>query len=270
MLRSPLMNVMREAAVKAGKSLRRDFSELPSLQISRKGPGDFVSEADQKAERILFQELSKARPGYGFLMEESGAVEGSDKTHRFLIDPLDGTTNFLHGLAHFAISIGVERDNEMIAGLIYNPISEEMFVAEKGQGAYMTGFSTRDNQRLRVSARTDFADSVITCGIPHSGRSDPVRFLRELNTVMPRVSGVRRMGSAALDMAFVAAGRFDAYWEHNLSPWDLAAGIVIVREAGGFVSAINGTADIFATRSVVAGNEMAHTELSRLLVSAAV
>ena len=261
MLRSPLMNVMTAAAIKAGKSLRRDFAELPSMVISRKGPGDFVSEADKKAERILFQELEKARPGYNFLMEEGGMVEGPDKSHRFIIDPLDGTTNFLHGIPHFAISIGLERDGELVAGLVYNPATEEMFVAEKGQGAFIQGATSRDNYRLRVSPRTDFADSVVACGIPHAGRGDHGQFVRELAGIMPRCSGVRRMGSAALDLCFVAAGRYEGYWERNLQPWDMAAGIVIVREAGGFATAFDGSDKIFETRNVLAGNEMAHRAL---------
>jgi myo-inositol-1(or 4)-monophosphatase len=268
MLRSPLMNVMTAAAIKAGKSLRRDFLELPSLTISRKGPGDFVSEADKRAEKILFQELSRARPGYGFLMEEEGEVEGSDKTHRFLIDPLDGTTNFLHAIPQFSISIGLERDGEMVAALVYNPISEEMFIAEKGAGAFVIGATPRDNYRLRVSPRTDFADSVIGCGVPHAGRGDHGQFIRELAGVMPRCAGIRRLGSAALDLAFVAAGRMEGFWERNLSPWDMAAGILLVRESGGFVTAIDGSSQIFEARHIVAGNEIGHQTLLRILAQA--
>jgi myo-inositol-1(or 4)-monophosphatase len=268
MIRSPLMNVMTAAAIKAGKSLRRDFAELPSLQISRKGPGDFVTEADKKAERIIFQDLEKARPGYGFLMEEGGTFEGSDKSHRFIIDPLDGTTNFLHAIPHFAISIGLERDDEIVAAVVYNPASEEMFVAEKGQGAFVQGATSRDNYRLRVSPRAEFADSVIACGIPHAGRGDHGQFVRELAGVMPRCSGVRRMGSAALDLAFVAAGRMEGFWERNLQPWDMAGGILLVREAGGFATAFDGSNRIFETRNVVAGNEVAHATLKDLLAKA--
>lgn len=268
MIRSPLMNVMTAAAIKAGKSLRRDFAELPSLQISRKGPGDFVSEADKRAERILHQELEKARPGYGFLLEESGSIDGTDKTHRFIIDPLDGTTNFLHALPHFAISIGLERDGEMVAGLIYNPATEEMFVAEKGMGAFVQGATSRDNYRLRVSPRTDFSDSVIATGIPHAGRGDHGQFVRELAGIMPRCSGIRRFGAAALDLAFVAAGRYEGYWERNLSPWDVAAGIIIVREAGGFASAFDGSDKVFESKTIVAGNEMAHRVLMEQLAKA--
>ncbi|MCA1952145.1 MAG: inositol monophosphatase [Hyphomicrobiales bacterium] len=268
MLRSPLMNVMTTAALKAGKGLKRDFAELASLTFSKKGPGDFVSEADKRAERILFQELSKARPGYGFLMEEEGAVEGSDKTHRFIIDPLDGTTNFLHGIAQFAISIGLERDGEIVAGLVYNPATEEMFIAEKGQGAFATGPTSRDNFRLRVSPRKDMAEAVIGCGVPHAGRGDPALFVRELAGIMPRCAGIRRMGAAALDLAFVAAGRLDGFWERNLSPWDMAAGILLIREAGGFATAPDGSAAIFDGRAVTAGNEAIHAELLHLLAKA--
>jgi myo-inositol-1(or 4)-monophosphatase len=265
MLRSPLMNVMQAAALKAGKALRKDYAELAALTISRKGPGDFVSEADRRAENILFQELSRARPGYGFLMEERGAVDGADKTHRFIIDPLDGTSNFLHGIPHFSISIGLEREGEMVAGLVYNPMTEEMFVAEKGQGAYVLGVSQRDTGRLRVSTRTEFADSVIGCGIPHAGRSDAGKFMRELAGVMPRCAGIRRMGSAALDLAYVAAGKFEGFWERELSLWDVAAGIVLVREAGGFVTAIDGSANTEGGKSMLAACPGVHAELVTFL-----
>lgn len=268
MLRSPLMNVMTAAAIKAGKGLKRDFAELANLNVSKKGPGDFVSEADKRAERILFQELSKARPGYGFLMEESGAVDGPDKSHRFIIDPLDGTTNFLHSIAQFAISIGLERDGEIVAGLVYNPATEEMFIAEKGQGAFSVGPTSRDNYRLRVSQRIEFAETVIGCGVPHMGRGDHGLFLRELAGIMVRCSGIRRMGAAALDLAFVASGRLDGFWEHNLSPWDMAAGIILIREAGGFATALDGSADIFGSRGIVAGNEATHRALVPLLAAA--
>ena len=268
MLRSPLMNVMTAAAIKAGKSLRRDFSELASLTISRKGPADFVSEADKRAEKILFDELSRARPGYGFLMEEGGTVEGSDKSHRFIIDPLDGTTNFLQGLPYFAISIGLERGNEIVAALVYNPVSEEMFAAEKGAGAFAMGASQRDNFRLRVSKRLDLSDCVIACGIPTSGRGDPALLLKEIAGIMPRTAGIRRFGAAALDLAYVAAGRFDGFWEHGLSPWDTAAGILLVREAGGFATAVDGTTGIFESRSVLAANPEVHPILQSVLAAA--
>ncbi|CAN1534461.1 SuhB Archaeal fructose-1,6-bisphosphatase and related enzymes of inositol monophosphatase family [Rhabdaerophilaceae bacterium] len=268
MIRTPLMNVMTAAAIKAGKSLKRDFAEIPSLLVSRKGPGDFVSEADKRAEAILFQELSRARPGYGFLMEEGGVVEGTDKSHRFIIDPLDGTTNFLRGMAQFSISLAVERDDEPVAGIVYNPITEEMFIAERGAGAFAIGPTSRDNYRLRVSQTRDMVDSVVCCGIPHAGRGDHGQALRELAGIMPRVAGIRRLGSAALDLAFVACGRFDAFWEYGLSPWDIAAGVLLVREAGGFVTAIDGSADIFGSRTILAGNAELHTPFRDILALA--
>ncbi len=234
MIRTPLMNVMTAAAQKAARGLKRDFGEVALLQVSRKGPADFVSAADKKAEKILFEELSRARPGYGFLMEEGGAVEGKDKTHVWHIDPLDGTTNFLHGIPHFAISVALERDGQLVAGLVFNPVTDEMFVAEKGQGAYL------NNQRLRVAQRSDIREAVVCCGIPHIGRGDHRQFLNELAQVMAVTAGVRRTGAAALDLAYVAAGRFDAFWERRLSTWDMAAGAVLVREAGGYVADVNG------------------------------
>lgn len=268
MIRSPLMNVMTAAAIKAGRGLKRDFAEIPSLQVSRKGPGDFVSEADQRAENILFQELERARPGYSFLMEEKGLVEGTDKTHRFVIDPLDGTTNFLRGIAQFAISIGLERENEVVAGIVYNPVTEEMFIAEKGAGAFSVGPTSRDNYRLRISQTREISESVIGCGIPHAGRGDHGLFLRELAGIMPRVAGVRRMGAAALDLAYVAAGRFDAFWERGLSPWDISAGMLLVREAGGFVTAVDGSAQIHESRSLLAANALLHEPVRDILATA--
>jgi myo-inositol-1(or 4)-monophosphatase len=262
MIRTPLMNVMTAAALKAAKGLRRDFGEVALLQVSRKGPGDFVSAADKRAEKTLFEELSRARPGYGFLMEESGAVEGKDKTHVWHIDPLDGTTNFLHGIPHFAISVGLERDGQLVAGVVYNPVTDEMFMAEKGQGAYL------NNQRLRVAQRTDIREAVVTCGIPHIGRGDHKEFLAEAAQVMAVSAGLRRFGAAALDLAYVAAGRVDAYWERGLKTWDMAAGAVLVREAGGYVSDVTGHDGFMATGDVLAGNETMQKELLKLLKKA--
>ncbi len=263
MIRSALMNVMTAAAIKAGRGLKRDFGEVENLQVSVKGPGDFVSAADRKAEQTIFEELTKARPGYGFEMEEGGTVEGSDKTHRWIIDPLDGTTNFLHGVPIFAISIALEREGQVIAGLVYNPITDEMYVAEKGQGAWL------NNRRLRVAARTRMADALVGCGIPHLGKaaSHP-KFKTELAMVMAHASNVRRLGAAALDLAFVAAGRFDLFWERGLRTWDMAAGLVLIREAGGYVSDADGGTDMFAKGSVAAGNETLHRELLGLLRTA--
>src|SRR5687768_11962712 len=242
MIRSPLMTVMTDAVMKASRSLKRDFGEVENLQVSRKGPGDFVSAADRRAEQILRDALQKARPGYGLVMEEEGVIEGSDKTHRWHIDPLDGTTNFLHGLPHFSISVGLEREGTPVAGVIYDPIKDEMFIAEKGKGAFL------NNRRLRVSSRRDMVDALVICGIPHAGRGNHSQFLREIGAVMVVCGGVRRLGSAALDLAYVACGRTDAYWERNLNSWDMAAGIVMVREAGGYVSDPDGPGDPLVTR----------------------
>ncbi|HEY9521588.1 MAG TPA: inositol monophosphatase family protein, partial [Methyloceanibacter sp.] len=221
---SALMNVMVGAARKAGRSLARDFGEVEQLQVSLKGPANFVSAADTRAEEILQKELLRARPGYGLLLEEHGEVEGADRTHRFIVDPLDGTTNFLHGIPLFAISIGLERQGELVAGLIYNPASNETFTAERGKGAFL------NDRRIRVAARTELADCVIVTGIPHRGKPGQDLFLREMQAVMSASAGVRRTGAAALDLAWVTAGRFDGFWERNLRAWDLAAGVVILRE----------------------------------------
>jgi myo-inositol-1(or 4)-monophosphatase len=260
---SALMNVMLTAARKAGRNLARDFGEVEQLQVSLKGPANFVSAADHRAEEILHAELSRARPGYGFLMEERGEVKGVDHTHRFIVDPLDGTTNFLHGIPHFAISIALERDGELVAGLILNPATQELFTAERGKGAFVN-----DRRRMRVAARTELADSVIGTGIPHRGRPAHDLYLSELRAVMAASAGVRRIGAASLDLAWTAAGRLDGFWERNLKPWDLAAGIVVLREAGGFVTDIAGKDAILADGSVVAGNEPIQRELLKLLKTA--
>ena len=253
------MNVMTAAARKAGRALARDFGEVEQLQVSRKGPANFVTAADHRAEEIVLQELSRARPGYGFLMEERGVIEGADKSHRWIVDPLDGTTNFLHSIPHFAVSIALERDGELVAGLIYNPASAELFTAERGKGAFL------NDRRIRVSARLDLQDSVIATGIPHAGRPDHDLFLRECSQVMAQVSGVRRFGAASLDLAWLAAGRYDGFWERALHPWDIAAGIVMVREAGGFVSDFSGRSAMLKTGDILAGNEAAHLALSKIL-----
>lgn len=257
---SALMNVMTSAARKAGRSLTRDFGEVEQLQVSVKGPANFVTAADHKAEDIILKELQKARPGYGFLMEERGIVEGADQSHRFIVDPLDGTTNFMHGIPLFSISIALEREGELVAGVIYNPITDELFSAEKGKGAFLN-----DKRRLRVAARKSLGDAVVATGIPHRGRPGHSGFMKEMQTVMHEVAGIRRTGSAALDLAFTAAGRFDGYWERNLKPWDLAAGIVLVREAGGTVVDCEGGEQVMKKFDVLAGNSAIVKSLAPLL-----
>lgn len=257
------MVIMVNAARKGARTILRDFGEVENLQVSRKGPADFVTLTDKKAEQIIRDELEKGRPGYSFLMEESGVVEGSDKTHRWILDPIDGTTNFMHGIPHFAISLALERESELIAGLVYNPAVDELFWAEKGKGAFIN-----DQRRLRVSARRKLADCLILTEIPHLGRGDTARHLREVSVLMPQVAGLRRFGSAALDLAYVAAGRCDGYFENGLMPWDMAAGILLMREAGGFVSNVEGGKDIFGTGSIVAGNEHTHPALLKILKGA--
>ncbi|MGH6726538.1 MAG: inositol monophosphatase family protein [Pseudolabrys sp.] len=259
---SALLNVMIAAARKTARALKRDFGELEKLQVSLKGPANFVSSADRRAEETLYQELSKARPGYSFLGEEGGARDGADKSHRWIVDPLDGTTNFLHGIPQFAISIALEREGNMIAGLIYNPANEEMFIAEKGKGAFM------NEQRIRVAGRKRLADSVIACGLPHIGRGDLSLARAETGAMQEHVAGLRRFGAAALDLAWVAAGRLDGYWERDLKPWDMAAGLILLREAGGFVSDCDGGDAIFAKGHIVAGNETIQKELLRVLKAA--
>jgi myo-inositol-1(or 4)-monophosphatase len=262
-VRSPLINVMAGAALKAARGLIRDFGEVEQLQVSVKGPGQFVTAADLKAERILRAELGKARPGYGFLMEESGETQGGDVHHRWIVDPLDGTTNFLHGIPQFAISIALERDGEIVAGVVYEPLRDEMFWSEKGAGAFV------NDRRLRVSGRRHLAEAVIGTGFPFIGRGDRRAYLETLDAVMGATAGVRRLGAAALDLAFVAAGRLDGFWEFGLSPWDIAAGILLVREAGGYVTDLAGGHNMLATGDVLAANDHLHLPLARLLKQAA-
>ena len=257
--RSALLNVMTAAAQKASRRMVRDFGEVENLQVSKKGPADFVSIADKKAEEILVKELQKARPDYGFVLEEHADIEGKDTSNSWIIDPLDGTTNFLHGIPHFAISIALERDGELFAGVVYNPVTDDMYWAEKGQGAYLNG------KRLRVSGRTDMAECLFATGVPFLGKPKDPRFFERLEKVTMASSGIRRFGSAALDLAFVAAGRYDGFWECGLQPYDMAAGIVLVREAGGFVSDIEGKRDMLGTGSVVAAAEKVHAPLLKLV-----
>ncbi|HBF97508.1 MAG TPA: inositol monophosphatase [Alphaproteobacteria bacterium] len=262
MANSATINVMVGAARKAARSLVRDFGEVEQLQVSRKGPADFVTNADLRAEKILIGELQRARPAFGILAEESGLISGEDPRNRWIIDPLDGTLNFMHGLPHFAISIGLERAGEIVAGVIYNPVTDDCFVGEKGQGAFL------NNRRLRVSGRRILQEAVLATGIPFHGRSGHADFLREMSQIMPQVAGVRRFGAAALDLAYVAAGRFDGFWETGLQPWDIAAGIIIVREAGGFVTECDGGADMLRSGSVLATNDGLQAPLAKLLKEA--
>ncbi len=256
---SALMQVMTASVRKAGRRMARDFGEVENLQVSKKGPADFVTVADHRAEKILFEELSTARPGYGFLMEEGGTVEGTDKSHRWIIDPLDGTLNFMHAQPHFAISVALEREGELVAGVVFNPVTDELYHAEKGRGAYV------NDRRLRVADRSFFQETVIGTGMPFFGKKGHAQFLKELHQIMPMAAGVRRNGAASLDLAWVAAGKLDGFWERNLKPWDVAAGIVLVREAGGFAGSIEGSGDVLETGNIVAGNEKIIAELREKL-----
>ncbi len=260
-VRSPLMNVMFKAADKAAKGLVRDFGEVENLQVSRKGPADFVSTADFQAQKVIREELGKARPDFGFLMEEAdGIADTSGKPERWIVDPLDGTSNFLHGLGHWAISIAAERAGEIVAGLIYDPIKNETFWAEKGMGAYSA------NKRLRVSGRRDLAECLIATGAPFKGvMHKRPNFVKELEAVMPCVAGIRRFGAAALDLAYVAAGRYDGFWETGLGPWDSAAGILLVKEAGGFITPITPKDDPMLSGSLVASNAELKDDLLKLI-----
>ncbi|MGF1562123.1 MAG: inositol monophosphatase family protein [Geminicoccaceae bacterium] len=257
-IRSANLTVMINAAEKAARQLVRDFGEVENLQVSRKGPGDFVSIADRRTEEVLVQELSRARPGHGFLREEGDDIAG-DGRGRWIIDPLDGTTNFLHGLPHFCISIALEEHGELVSALIYDPIKGERFVAERGGGAFL------NERRIRVSGRTNLEDSVIACGIPVLNWPGQDDYYRQAQAVGARVAGLRRFGAAALDLAYVAAGRYEAFWEYRLKPWDVAAGILIVREAGGTVTELHGGDPLMDQQTLVAANAYLHSPLSKLL-----
>ena len=264
---SPIMRVMQFAARKASRNLLRDFGEVEHLQVARKGPADFVSKADKKAEETIIENLLRDRPGYSVLAEEGGEIIGSDKTHKFIIDPLDGTTNFLHGIPHFAISIALEREidgnpKELVAGVIYNPITDEMFFAEKGKGAFLNdGTRGGGDRRLRPGKRDIFADSLFATGIPFLGRPGHAQFLKELHKVMGHSSGVRRMGAASLDLAWTAAGRYDGFWERGLAVWDIAAGVLIAQEAGLKVESLTG-GDVLETGDIIATNEALYEQLA--------
>lgn len=255
---------MSDAARKAAKGLVRDFGELENLQVTRKGLGDFVTQADTKSEMIIMEELARARPGYSFLGEEQGSIEGTDKTHRWIVDPLDGTTNFLHAIPQFAINIALEREGAIVAAVTFNPISNDLFWAEKGKGAFLN-----NDTRLRVSGRRNMDEALLATGIPWIGHGQHGKFLKELHQVAQRVSGIRRMGAASLDLAWVAAGRFDGYWERDVKPWDMAAGILLITEAGGKVTSADGGDDMLAKGSILAANLDLHPKVLERLQAAA-
>jgi myo-inositol-1(or 4)-monophosphatase len=264
---SGLITVMTRAARKAAPRLRRDFGEVEQLQVSRKGPADFVSMADKRAEATIVEELQTARPDWGMLLEEGGAIEGNPDKPRWIVDPLDGTTNFLHGVPHFAISIAVEErragsGSGISHALVYQPLTDESFWAEKGRGAWL------QDARLRVSARRDLNESVIGTGIPHCGRGDPAQWAKIYSAIGPQVAGIRRFGSAALDLAWVAAGRMDGFWEDDLDVWDTAAGVLLVKEAGGFVTDYRGSDRSFERREYIAGSSAIHSKLQKLVAGA--
>ncbi len=243
---------MSDAARKAARGLNRDFGELAELQVSRKAPADFVSAADLKAEQAVFEALEKARPGYSFLGEERGLIEGTDKTHTWIVDPLDGTTNFLHAIPHFAINIALQREGAIVAAVTYNPVTNELFWAEKGKGCFV------NDKRLRVAGRKHLDESVLGAGIPFLGHGQHARFLKELHQISQRVAGVRRFGAASLDLAYVAAGRLDGFWERDLKPWDMAAGLLMIQEAGGKVSDMDGGEDMLTKGSICTANLELH------------
>ncbi|MCK8462985.1 inositol monophosphatase [Aliiroseovarius sp. S1339] len=253
------LNVMIKAARMAGRSLVKDFREVENLQVSRKGAGDFVSKADIAAEKIIRDILMEARPNYGWLAEESDEAKGKDPTRRWIVDPLDGTTNFLHGLPHWAISIALEHKGEIVAGVIFDAAKDEMFIAEKGKGAWL------NQSRLRVSGRSRLIESLFATGLPFAGRADLPDTLQDLARILPSCSGVRRFGAAALDLAYVAAGRYDGFWERRLNAWDLAAGLIIVREAGGLVAPIDPEGSILSDGELIASNEVIFDKFSSLV-----
>ena len=255
------LNLMIKAARKAGRSLVKDFREVENLQVSSKGPGDFVSKADREAERILKEELMAGRPNYGWLGEETGETEGTDPTRRWIVDPLDGTTNFLHGLPHWAISIALEHKGEIIAGVVFGAAKDEMFYAEKGLGAYM------NETRLRVSGRRTMIECIFATGVPFGGRPALPATLQDLARLMPVCAGVRRFGAAALDLAYVAAGRYDGYWERGLNAWDVAAGVLLVKEAGGFFGPIRDGQDPVESGNLIAANAEIYEPFGKVIRS---
>ena len=259
-LNSPEINLITKACMKASGSLIRDFGEIEKLQVSSKGPGDFVTSADKRTEKIIINELQKAHPDYGIITEEAGIINESNTQNRWIIDPIDGTFNFLKGIPQFAISIAYEKENEIICGVIFNPIMNEMFSAEKGKGAYL------NNSRIRVSNRKKIKDALIVTGGPKQASTIKEKIFSEYITVSNKVSNVRKFGSAALDMAYVACGRFDGYWQRELNYWDIAAGIVILKEAGGFVDFFEIDSNLPLKKNVLASNSNIHDELKDLII----
>lgn len=253
------LNVMMKTARKAGRALLKDFGEVENLQVSSKGPGDFVSRADRTAEQTIREELLHARPSYGFLGEEGKEIDGEDPTRRWIVDPLDGTTNFLHGLPHWAVSIALEHKGQIVAGVVYDPVKDEMFYAEKGSGAWL------NEGRLRVSGRHRMIESIFATGLPFAGRADLPETIQDLARILPSCAGVRRFGAAALDLAYVAAGRYDGFWERGLHVWDMAAGLIIVREAGGIVEPLVPGGDIIADGQVICANEPIFETFSKVI-----
>ena len=259
-LNSPQINLITRACMKASRSLIRDFGEIENLQVSSKGPGDFVSSADKRTEKIIIDELQKAHPDYGIVTEESGFINKSNKKNRWIIDPIDGTSNFLHGIPHFAISIGLEQDQEIICGIIYDPIKDEMFTAEKGNGSYI------NNHRMRVSSRSKLKDCMIFTGGPKYDSTDKDISMKEYNKFSSEIfTPIRKLGSGSLDMAYVAAGRCDGFFSRNLSYWDIAAGIILVKEAGGFVTDFNGGNEYIQNKTMVASNAKINKEMTDIL-----
>ena len=246
---SPLLNIMQKAAKKASRGLRRDFNELENLQVKTKGPANFVTASDIRTQKIIYEELSYAKPDWSFIMEESKPIENQNTKARFIIDPIDGTTNFMHGNPNFAISIAAEIDNRLEAAIIYSPITDEMFTAERGKGSFL------NDKRIRVATRKKLSESILITGIPHLGRGNKELFIKEMDKIIPEVAGIRRSGSAALDLAWIAAGRYDIFWERGLSVWDIAAGILLVREAGGFAKGIDGSDQDLWNGIILSGND---------------
>jgi len=246
---SPLINIMQKAAKKASRGLRRDFNELENLQVKTKGPANFVTASDIRTQKIIYDELSYAKPDWSFVMEESRPIENKNTKARFIVDPIDGTTNFMHGNPNFAISIAAEINDRLEAAIIYSPITDEMFMAERGKGSFL------NDKRIRVATRKKLSESILITGIPHLGRGNKELFIKEMDTIIPEVAGIRRSGSAALDLAWIAAGRYDIFWERGLSIWDIAAGVLLVREAGGFAKGIDGSDQDLWNGNIISGND---------------